>query len=381
MIWKKNLDKKGFKDISSIGFAHIVGNAISTVFWLYIAKLVNVDDYGQLSYFIAIASFASSICMWGSEKAVTVYTAKSVPIQSTVYFISTITTIIGSLILFILFSNVGISIFSLGYVFYNLALAELIGRKLYKKYAKYFIVQKLCFIVFSIILYYFIGLEGILVGYGLSFFIFLRQIYISFKEVKVNFKLLKPRFGFISNNYLLDLIKASKGQIDKLIIGPLFTFTLLGNYSLGLQIVSILSILPGIFFKYTLTEDSSGKSTRAVKLFSGIISIILAIMGVFLAPNLVSSLFPEYKDSVDLIPVMSLSIIPGTISSNFISKFLGLEKSKFVVIGYVIYLSSIVSGIFIFSNYYGVVGLAIAYLLSSTAQATYFLIFNHLWKK
>lgn len=380
MNWKKLLNISELKNVSNIGFALIVGNAISAFFWLYVAKLLNVEDYGQLNYFIANAAIVSSICMWGSEKAVTVYTAKSIPIQSTVYFISMLSGIIGFTVLYILFSDLGMSLYSLGYIFYNLALAELIGRKLYKQYSKYFIIQKICFVFISVILYYFIGIEGILIGYGLSFFIFFKQIYVSFKSTKIDFTLLKPRFNFISNNYLLDLVKASKGQIDKLIVGPLFSFVLLGNYSLGLQVVSVLTIIPGAVFKYTLTEDSSGKSTGKIKLFSLLVSILLALVGIFLMPILISSFFEEYKDTVDLIPIMSLSVIPSTVSSNFISKFLGLEKSKFVMIGYAIYLLSMILGIFTLVTQYGTLGLALSYLISSSTQAIYFIGLNYFWK-
>ena len=57
-----------------------------------------------------------------------------------------------------------------------------------------------------------------------------------FKEDRIDFSLLKPRKGFIINNYGINLSSAVGGQIDKLIIGPLFGFELLGNYSLAMQI-------------------------------------------------------------------------------------------------------------------------------------------------
>ncbi len=39
--------------------------------------------------------------------------------------------------------NIGLSVYVLGAVIYNLASAELLGRKFYKKYSAYFILQKI----------------------------------------------------------------------------------------------------------------------------------------------------------------------------------------------------------------------------------------------
>ena len=73
----------GKKGLLSIGFADIVGSAISGLFWLYIASQVNPDVFGELIYFISIAGLAQLVSLIGSSNALTVYTAKNVKIQST----------------------------------------------------------------------------------------------------------------------------------------------------------------------------------------------------------------------------------------------------------------------------------------------------------
>ena len=50
------------------------------------------------------------------------------------------------------------------------------------------------------------------------------------------------------------------GQIDKVILAPLLGFVLLGNYSLALQIFSILIMFSTIIFKFILPQDASGIS-------------------------------------------------------------------------------------------------------------------------
>ena len=64
----------------------------------------------------------------------------------------------------------------------------------------------------------------------------------------------------------------------------------------------------------------------------------------------------------------------------YTSKFLGKEKSSYVLIGYLISISILISGIIILVDIFEVMGLAIAYVLSITAQAI-FLIAIDFFKK
>ena len=50
----------------------------------------------------------------------------------------------------------------------------------------------------------------------------------TFKEMKIDFSLLRPRLGFIINNYFLLLSSGFHGQIDKILIAPILGFTVLG---------------------------------------------------------------------------------------------------------------------------------------------------------
>ncbi len=278
--------------------------------------------------------------------------------------------------MYVIFQSVGLSVYVIGFVIFNLILAEIQGRKLYKTYAKFFVLQKLFFVLISLSLFQFIGAEGILLGYALSYIPFFKRMYSSIKTKNFDFKFLKEKSGFIANNYSLDLTSSVKGQIDKLMIAPMFGFGLLGNYYLGLQVVSILGILPGIIFTYLLPQDASGGSTKKIRVFAILGSVVLAILGIFLAPILIPIFFPGYNESLELIPILSISVIPSTISSMYTSKFLGKEKSSYVLIGYLISISILISGIIILVNIFEVMGLAIAYVLSITVQAIFLVAIN-----
>ena len=62
---------------------------------------------------------------------------------------------------------------------------------------------------------------------------------------------LKTNKNFILANYFLMITNSVTNQVDKLLIVPILGFALLGNYSLGLQIITVLTILPGIIFKFS----------------------------------------------------------------------------------------------------------------------------------
>ncbi len=366
--------KAGIKSIGIIGYGSIFGSIISALFWLYLANLLGEKDYGELGFLIGIGGLATAVAIWGSEKAVTVYTAKNINIQPPIYIISFITSGLTAIVLYFLLDSVGLSVFVIGAVIYNLTIAEILGRKQYKNYAKVVLSQKILFVILAISFYYVIGHHGVLLGFGLSCLPFMYKILQTIKRNKVDFKILREKVGFITNNYISDIINQFGGQIDKILIGPIFGFALLGNYYFGIQVLNILSLIPEIVVKYTLSEDASGVSTKQIKILTIIVSVFLALVGIFLVPIGVSEFFPDFKDSLELIPIISLAIIPTTISSMYISKFLGNEQSKIVMIGEVILIITLIPGIIILGEMMGMKGLAIIFVLAEVLKTGYLAI-------
>ena len=374
MDWKSIKQIKGLKSISQIGAATAGGNAIAAFFWIYMADFMGQEDYGELGYLLSIAGIASTISILGGQWTMSVYTAKGIQIESSLYFISIITSTISAVVLYFLFENVGISVYVIGLVVFNLFIAEILGKKQYKKYSKIFFSQKIILIALAIILYYILGVEGVLLAYGISYLVFTSKIISTLKNRDFNFELLRKRFKFWMNNYVYELSSTARNQIDILLIGPLFGFALLGNYFLGLQVLSLFLILPLIIFRYTLPEDSSGSSTKQIKIMAIVASIGLALLGIFVAPEIIPLVLPEYTDVIDLIPLLSIAIIPRTTTAMLMSGFLAKENNKYLVLGNVISISVLVLGILYFPQYFDVVGLGIAYVLGVTAQTIYLIV-------
>ena len=372
MEWKDIKNIRGLRSVATIGSSNIIGTAITSVFWISIAGLLGTESYGELSYFLAIIGISSIIAMIGGGYTMQVYAAKKIKIESSLYFLGIIASTVAAIILFLMFENFGVSICVIGIVAFNLILFEILGKKLYKKYFKIFVGQKILFVLIASAFYFVFGtIEGILVGYGVSLLLFSQIIYKSFKNNKVNFSLIRERIKFLSHNYIAELSATARNNVDKLIIAPLLGFSFLGNYFLGLQVLAIMLIIPGIVFKYTLPEDSTGKSTGKIKILTIIVSFFIMLLGIFVAPLVIPIVLPEYATTIDLIPILSLVIIPRTISVMITSSFLGKENSKYVVIGNIITFGVLVVSLFPLAELFEITGVAIAYVIAFSSSTTY----------
>ena len=119
------------KDLTSLGIVDIVSSAIGAVFWFYIASILGAEQYGKISYFLAIAGIASTVSLLGGPSTLTVYTAKNAKIQSTVYLITICSGIVSSIVLFFMFERIEISFLVVSYMIFNLTISEILGRKLF----------------------------------------------------------------------------------------------------------------------------------------------------------------------------------------------------------------------------------------------------------
>ena len=380
-IWEKIIGiTKGMKELSHIGIANIAGKAIAAIFWFFLAALLGAEAYGEVSYLIATATIVAGLSIVGGTQTITVYTAKKISIQPPVYLIALILGTIGSIIIYFILDNIVISFFAMGYIIFNLIVANLLGKKLYTKYAIYFIIQKIIFVVSATILYFIIGINGIVLGYAISFLAFTGSMINEFRNTELKFALLKPRAKFMAHSYGLTIERLVSGQTDKLIIAPLFGYAILGNYHLTFQFLSLLNMIPAIVFQYILPQDSSGISHTKLKQLTVISSIILCISAIMITPILIPKLFPEYNQAIQLIQIMSISTIANAINVIYSSKFYGQEKSNIVLFGQAILIVIYISGIFILGNYFGINGVATAYVLSAIAQSIFFVIMSQKFK-
>ena len=371
----------GQKNLATIGFANLIGSGLAAIFWFYLASAINPENYGEIHYFLGIAGMAQIISLVTTPNVVTVYTAKNIKIQSTLFFLSICAGIISSIVVFILFERIDVSLLILGYIIFELVNGVLIGRKLFKRYAKFFLIQKILTLVLGITFYFAFGFEGVIFALVLSYVPSIWIIINEFRNSQIDFSLLKPRKGFILNNYGINFSNAISAQIDKIIIAPILGFELLGNYALALQFLVVLMMLTNIVFKYILTQESSGKNTNRLKNYTILLSIAIALFGIIVIPKIIPILFPKFISSIDAIQILSLSVIPGTIALLYESKLLAIEKSKFLVISKSIATVIIIVGFLTLGVAYEIIGLATTLLFATIFQAGFLFMSNRILKK
>ena len=163
-------------------------------------------------------------------------------------------------------------------------------------------------------------------------------------------------------------------QIDKIIVAPFFGFAILGNYYLGLQFLSILSILPIVVYQYTLSHDAAGAPKYRLKQVIIGLSVFMAIAGFTISPQILSMFFPEFIHATVIIQILSIAIIPRTISTMYVSEFLGKEESQIVLKGAIISLIIQIPLIFILGVEIGVNGIAIALVAAEFVLMVFYFI-------
>ena len=362
------------KSISLIGSSDIIGAGIAALFWFYLATLLDVEAYGELHYFIAIAGFAYIISMVGTRDVVTVYVSKKIKITPILFLLSLSAGTVAAVVILGFFYRIDIAFLALAFIINDLAIGYILGKKLFKSYAKYIITQKTLTLALGLGFFYIFGVEGIIFALALSYIHFAIFIFRGFREEKIDSSLLASRSRFIITNYSLNLFGGFRNHLDKIIIAPILGLTLLGNYVLALQIWAILILFSNIIFRYILTHDASGNPNKKLKLFTFFSSIVIAIFGITILPLIIPEFFPKYTGTVIAIQIMSICVIPATIGQIYTSKLLGAEKSRTLIFARTISASSFLIAMLSLGLTYGITGVAAAFVLSSTLQAAYLAI-------
>ena len=147
------------KEIATLGSGDVIGSVLSAIFWFYLASQIKPEVYGEIHWFLGIAGIFSYVALFGTLNTITVYSAKNIKIQATLYLISLIAGAILSLVVILVFPafyEMDSGILVIAFVINTLALGDLLGRKLYSTYSKYVLAQK-----------------GLTLGLGLTFFYYL----------------------------------------------------------------------------------------------------------------------------------------------------------------------------------------------------------------
>ncbi len=365
-----------YKGLALIGSADLIGGAISAIFWLVIASLLLVEEYGEISYFVAIASLGIC-CVVGSSDTLMVFSTKNQKIVPTLLLLTLIFTMVASLIAFVIIQRFEIIFLIFSFIVFQVSITLLLGKKLYAKYSKFLLTQKILQFTIGIGLYFLLGANGVLIGIAIANFSLIPIFYNELRCYKIDFSLLKPKKEFIINTHMIDIIAVFRRDIDKIIVVPILGFAVLGNFALTLQFFTIMMILSSISYKYLLPKDVSGEKNAKLKKILILVSILIALSGFFFSPYFIENFFMKFSESIIPIQIASFSVIPSTISVILFAKILALEKSRFLIIANSVQLCVVLIGTISLGILYGIIGVTIAFVLGNTIHAITLAIINY----
>jgi O-antigen/teichoic acid export membrane protein len=370
--WVSFLQKE--KNLLSIGASNIISNGISSIFWLYLASILNSDGYGLLGFYLSIVGITGALSLIGSANTLTVLVSKGEKIQATVFSMILLSSIVVGFVTYLIFQNTSMSLYPIGYVIFSSILFELLGKKLFVNFFMYSISQRILMVIFSLLFYQYLGIDGIILGYTFSFLPFAILMIKGYRESKIDFSILRNRSKIILNNYVEHLLKIISLNIDKIIILPVLGSSILGHYLLGFQIFILLLIIPSAVFQYILPYDAIKKKNQKLKKITVLFSVVIAIISISVAPSLLPIIFPKFIDSIIIIQIMSIAIIPKTISTIYTSELLGNNKNKTVMLGTLTSTIILVGGILTIGIFWGYIGISIAFVLSKIGEVIFLYI-------
>jgi len=358
-----------YRNFSYIALGRFVAAGLQALFYLIFAALLDPEQYGQMSYLIAIASTFSVISRFGFPHTVSVYQAKGDSTTANqVNVLAILSTSVGALTL--LFFNPLVAVLSLSISFILMNQYNLLGLKKYKTHALIDIVKSILVLILPLALFFVLDIPGVLLGIAISNFLccfpFFRKLSLNlqgFDRIRKNYKVLIHNFG-------ADSATSLPRVVDKLVIVPLLGFSTVGIYQFNLQILFALEMLPIIMHGFLLSEESSGKNLRKFNTTLIIISALVVIAVIFLSPIFVSELFPKYSEGIFSLQIMVISLMPLSISAMLSAKLQAKESTK---IGFsaLVRIGSLIILILFLGNLYGLIGLSMAVLISSILYAVF----------
>lgn len=361
--------------------AYVLGsNAVSTIlagfFWLLLAGLLSIENYGELSYSISLAVILAAFGSLGLETSVMTFISKGekdfgTHANSLVLFLGMISGLIVSIF------SIGIGILVASTVFFSMSQAYLLGQRRYRTYAGFAIAAKSLQILLSLVLFSVVGFAGILIGYSMAFAIFSFPFYLSLRDFRRNFiSIIGRHRNFVFHTFGTHLLSIGSLYLDKIVIGIIFGFQILGIYTIGSQVFLLLAMLPNAIFYYLLPQKSAGYQGNSVKRMTLIFSSVLSVAGILSTPYMLMIFFAQYTQSIPVVQVFMLAVPLYSYVLLTRSEYFAQEKSRHVLQGISLFLVIMIPTQAIFGSLFGTIGLPIAIVLGYGVEATYLRIWS-----
>lgn len=356
----------------------LINSVAGGLFYLYFASIVSVEIYGQANYFISSASIGFAVSALGMDTAIMTFLPKRTSeFLHQANFLVFVASSIATLALAILTHNLVISILTLGIAFYYMSQIQLIARKKYKENMTVTVGGKILQIFLSISLYFILGIDGFILGYAIAYLAFSYRFIHSLTKFNFKFNELKSTWRTIAQMYGANTANTLLSYLDKIIVGFIFGYYILGSYQLSFQVYTLLSVIPSTLFRYLLPHESGGIVKRKIKIIGIVMSGGVSLSIFIVAPYAIQEFYPHYSHATAAIQIISLALVPLTLVNLLGAKIWAEEKrTKHVFFVGIVTILTEISLLIILGNLFGINGLATAVVITSCVQFFYLLKIN-----
>lgn len=356
------------QELSFVTITNLLEKGMTALFWFLLIPIVTKTEYGEISFLLSTAVFGFGLASMGLRKLIIVFESKNEPVFFPAFIFGLLTSTVVGLGAYFYTQNHFVSVLIFCIMTFELTVSYFLSKDNYKNFSIFSILRRLLSLIISLILFQFMGVDGVIIGFILSTVIGFYGFYILKNEIHNSFSVLKQKATFLSQNYSITLIDSFSTSGINIIIGSLFGFVILANYTVSFQFLLAINTIPSILSVYLLPKESRGVSNKKLKIYSIILSVIVAILSIVLIPFLVPALIPEYSDIIFPLQIISISIIPTIFSTIIETSFLGSGNVKPVLISNSSQFVTMLSLTILLGSTMGLLGIVIAWLFSQIVQ-------------
>jgi len=258
--------KEDIKKFSYLAISRTSSSLIRAGFLIFLATLMEPDNYGQFAYLISLAGAFSVVSRFGLPTTVIIYLSKGKKqLADQINLIAIISTSLASVSL--AFIDVIAAFLCLAMSLFFLHERNQIGNQKYKEHLISVISRNSLVLILGISLFFIADIPGIILGMAIANIILAIPLFrkISFSSfstepIRENYKIILNNFGVDSSQNLVKFI-------DKIIIGIWFGFLSLGTYYFNMQILFAIQMFSSVLHSFLISEISRGKKHNKISFY------------------------------------------------------------------------------------------------------------------
>lgn len=352
----------------SLTGTNLISSIVLGLFWFFLASILNPEEYGEIGFLFSIVNVAFAVALMGLGQTVAVYEAKGENIFPASFFLVLISSSIAGIISYFFTQNIFVSLLVVGFGIFFIVQAGLQGKERFRDISINRILRAVISVGVALVLYQFLGINGLLFGYFLATLLVLRDLLPLINKRKIDLSILRSKLRFIIPSLGSRIANVLIIWGDKIIVGSLFGMSILGNYHFAFQYFLLLNAIPKGVVTFLIPQEATNQSNKKIKIFIILVSFVIALISIVTIPIVINSLLSEYHESVLPMQILSVAIVPYIINAIQTSKFLGKEESRLVLISRIIQAIMYFSLIIWLGTDYGLIGLTIGFLIAAIGK-------------